>query len=56
MKENIKLFLDWALPVLCLVNLFLYWGGETAVVIAWAVATTGWVSNLIHRYKKYDNN
>jgi hypothetical protein len=56
MKENIKLFLDWTLPVLCLANLFLYWDGGTVVVTAWVVATTGWTANLFHRYKKYDNN
>jgi hypothetical protein len=50
MKEKIKLFLDWALPILCLVNLFIYWG-DTAVVTAWVVATTGWFTNLLNRYK-----
>jgi hypothetical protein len=56
MKENIKLFLDWALPLLCLANLFLYWDSGTVVVTAWVVATAGWAANLFHRYKKYDNN
>jgi hypothetical protein len=56
MKEQVKLFLDWALPFLCLANLFLYWDGGAVVVTAWVVATAGWTTNLFHRYKKYDNN
>jgi hypothetical protein len=55
MKEKINLFLDWALPITSAINVVLYWG-STAVVIAWIVATAGWTANLIHRYKKYDNN
>jgi len=50
MKENIKLFLDWSLPILCLINLVIYWG-DTTLVTAWVVATTGWAANLINRYK-----
>jgi len=51
MKEKINLFLDWALPITCAVNVILYWG-STAIVIAWVVATAGWTSNLFQRYKK----
>ncbi len=55
MKEQIKLFLDWVIPIMCVANVVLHWG-TFEVAIAWIVATAGWAANLFHRYKKYDNN
>jgi hypothetical protein len=55
MKEQLKLFLDWIIPIMCAVNVILHWG-IFEVALAWIVATAGWTANLIHRYKKYDNN
>ncbi len=51
MKEKIKLILDWGLPILCLINMALYWGQDNTFA-AWVVAFAGWSSNLITRYKK----
>jgi hypothetical protein len=51
MKEQIKLFLNWSIPILCIANIILAWG-DPALALAWLVATTGWASNLINYYKK----
>ena len=48
--NKLKLVLDWALPILCLVNMFLYWGNDNTFT-AWVVAFAGWSSNLVSRYK-----
>jgi hypothetical protein len=50
MKDNIKLFLDWILPIMCLINMIAFWG-DASLVAAWVVAFAGWSSNLINRYK-----
>jgi hypothetical protein len=54
MKEQIKLFLDWVIPIMCVINVILHWG-TFEVAMAWIVATAGWLANLANRYKKYDN-
>ena len=54
MKNKLKLFLDWALPILCLFNMFIYWEHDNTFA-AWVVAFAGWSSNLISRYKNDTN-
>jgi hypothetical protein len=50
MKEQIKLFLDCAIVILCIANIILSWGNP-ALSAAWLVATAGWLSNLLNTYK-----
>jgi hypothetical protein len=47
-------YLRIALPFLCLWNAFLAWGNDD-LVVAWAVATVGWVGIVIEEYKKGSN-
>ena len=54
MKESIKLFLDWSLPLLCFINIFLNWG-DTTLALAWLVAFTGWFSSLLNKYSSQTN-
>lgn len=52
--KTFKLVLDWIIPIMCIVNMVVYWG-DSNLLAAWTVAFAGWSSNLISRYK-HDNN